>query len=64
MNRQEYSERLDNLQRLIAKHSEAQRKAQDLGDHAENVRLQGEIGVLIDAGQRLKEEARQAGLPV
>lgn len=61
---QEYSERLDNLQKQIAQKSEAQQKAQDTGDFSNSVKLQNEIRELMNAADELKREARLAGLPV
>jgi hypothetical protein len=64
MNWQEYSERMDNLQKQIAQKSEAQQKAQDTSDFANSVKLQNEIRELMNAADELKREARLAGLPV
>jgi hypothetical protein len=61
---EEYSERLDRLQKQIAKDSQAQQQAQDAGDFAKSAKLQAEIAARIDAAERLKSEARAAGLPV
>lgn len=64
MNWQEYSERLDSLQKQIAQKSEAQQKAQDISDFSNSVKLQNEIRELMNAADELKRGARLAGLAV
>jgi hypothetical protein len=64
MNHKEYNSRLGDLQIQLLKKCEAQRIAQETGDHAEDIRLQAEISPIKVQAEELKEGARRAGLPV